>query len=73
MNVTYTFKSITFRAECDYSDGAALHWHDEHYHKTYDIASLGLDPVVTVPQTVAFDVNYDNPWPSYAITYLPTK
>lgn len=71
--VTYTFSTITFRAECDYSDGAALHWHNEHYHKTYDIASLGLDTVVTIPQTVVFDVNYDNPWPSYSITYLPTE
>ena len=39
-------------------------------HKVYDIVSLGLDPVVTVPQTVVFDVNYDNPWPSYYITYI---
>ncbi len=73
LDVTYTFKSITFKAECDYSDGAALHWHNEHYHKTYDIASLGLDPVVTISQKVVFDVNYDNPWPSYTITYLPTE
>lgn len=70
LEITYTFKSITFRAVCDFSDGAALHWKNEHYHKTYDIVSLGLDPVVTVPQTVVFDVNYDNPWPSYTITNI---
>lgn len=73
LDITYTFKSITFKAVCDFSDGAALHWNNEHYHKTYDIVSLGLDPVVTVPQTVVFDVNYDNPWPSYYITNIPDK
>jgi hypothetical protein len=71
LEITYTFSSIVFHAVCDFSDGAALHWNNEHYHKTYDIASLGLDPVVTVPQTVVFDVNYDNPWPSYTITNIP--
>jgi hypothetical protein len=70
LDVTYNFSTITFRAECDYSDGMALHWNNEHYHKTYDIASLGLDPVVVIPQTIVFDVNYDNPWPSYVITYI---
>jgi hypothetical protein len=73
LEITYTFSTITFNAVCDYSDGMALHWNNEHYHKTYDIASLGLDPVVTVPQTVVFDVNYDNPWPSYYITNIPDK
>jgi len=70
LEVTYTFKSIRFNAICDYSDGAAQHWNNQHMHKVYDIVSLGLDPVVTIPQTVVFDVNYDNPWPSYYITYI---
>lgn len=67
--VTYTFSTITYAAVCDYTDGALQKWNNEHYHKTYNIAELGFDPVVTVEQDVVFNIDYDNPWPSYTITY----
>lgn len=69
MDVTYEFSTITYCAVCNFSDGMAVHWNNEHYHATYDIANLGFDPIVTVTQDVVFNIDYDNPWPSYVITY----
>lgn len=70
MNITYQFSTINFRAVCDYhSHTWGNHFNNEHYNKTYDIASIGLDPTVTVEQDVVFNIDYDNPWPSYSITY----